>query len=221
MSSNSAKTVKIAVVDDHNLFRNGLSSLIRSFGPNYEVVSEASGGNILLCAIAAGTVIDVVLMDVTMHNLDGFETTRRIKENYSSIRVIALTMHDDERTLMKMITAGAFGYLVKDVEAEELRSAIDTVAEGKYHYNYHFTGRIIHSLQNSSSHNKPVLKETEKRFLELACSELTYKEIADKMYVNIKTIEGYSSILFKRFAVRSRVGLVLYAIKNKLVQHSE
>ncbi len=158
---------------------------------------------------------DIILMDVNMPVMNGIETTYWLKKNHPSIKVLALSMDDDEMVIIKMIKKGAKGYLLKDIHPTELHTALnDVIEDGFYH-----TKRVSKTLQKSfASETKKSsdISENEMRLLHLACSEKTYKAIAEEMHLSPKTIDGYRDSLFKKTGAKSRVGLVIYAIKKGL-----
>jgi DNA-binding NarL/FixJ family response regulator len=158
---------------------------------------------------------NIVLMDVNMPIMNGFETTEWLKSNHSQVKVIALSVEEDEHTILKMLRAGARGYMLKDTDKTTLEMALIKVVDtGFYHSN-----SISEILMNSFNGNTApdiILKEREIELIKLICTELTYKEIADIMKVSAKTIDGYRETLFVKLNVKNRIGLVLYAIKNKI-----
>jgi DNA-binding NarL/FixJ family response regulator len=151
--------------------------------------------------------------------MNGYETSKELQKKYPNMKVLVITMVEDEQSLIKMLKHGIRGYLSKDVEPDELKKALDTIAMKGYYYTDHLTGKLIHAIRDNEQQKDPVqnLNEREMKFLQLACSEYTYKEIADIMCLSIKTIDGYRNALFEKLQAKSRVGLVLYAIRNNLV----
>ena len=214
MSSNS--TIKIAVVDDHSLFRKGLVTLIHQVDSKFKVVMEAANGKEFLAQLAANPLPDLVVLDFDMPIMDGHETTKALKKDYPGLGILMLTIKDDENSLIRMLKAGVNGYLNKDVEPEELQAAIRSVYQNGFHYTDNLTGKLVHAIRFPDKDQGAKLSDQEMRFLELACSELTYKEIADQMCLSEKTIDGYRDVLFTKLNVKNRVGLVMYAIKNKI-----
>jgi DNA-binding NarL/FixJ family response regulator len=159
-------------------------------------------------------------MDISMPVMDGVQTTEWLKKNLPGIRVLALSMMDDDTSVIRMIRAGARGYVLKDVEPRELRKAIRDIAEKGYYYSELVSGKVIQSLQGNEE-TKPAeqiarLTDREMEFLKLCCSELSYKQIANTMHVSPRTVDGYRDSLFEKLEAKSRVGLVLYAVKTKL-----
>ena len=211
-------SLNIAVVDDHNLFRKGLINLIQTIDPDFKVVLEASNGQELLNNLNPNNLPSLVILDLDMPVMDGHDTTIELKKKYPNLSIIMLTMKNDEKSLIRMLKAGVNGYLNKDVEPDELKSAIHAVMHNGYHYTDSLTGILIKAVTENQQSEANSLNEQEIRFLDLACSEMTYKEIADKMCLSEKTIDGYRARLFEKLQVKSRVGLVLYAIKNQLIK---
>lgn len=218
------KSIQIALVDDHALLRNGLATLIIRLG--YTVLYERSNGKELIDGIDKNNLPDLILMDINMPELDGYETTLWLKKNYPSVNVIALSMYDDESAIIRMIKNGARGYILKDTNPNELKQAIDSVMTKGFYYSDLVSGRLIRSIQdgdeddNNSKKLVLGLNEKETEFLKLSASELTYKEIAAQMHVSPRTIDGYRDDLFQKLNIKSRVGLVLFAIKNAIIHFS-
>jgi DNA-binding NarL/FixJ family response regulator len=215
-------TVNLALVDDHKLFRKGLISLIELVSTKYHILFEADNGVDLQQKIDAKNLPEIILMDVSMPKMDGFASVEWLKEKYPSVKVLVVSMVEKEETIVKMLKLGVKGYLCKDVEPKELGEALEAVNNKGYYYTDFITGKLVHSLQNGNAEKQKELQinpinSQEKQFLELACSELTYAEIADKMCLSPKTIDGYRNSLFEKLKVKNRVGLVLFAIKNRMV----
>lgn len=162
-------------------------------------------------------------MDINMPVKDGYETAAWLKNNYPGIKVLALSMLDDENAIIRMIKNGARGYVLKESEPAELRNAINAVLQKGFYYSEMVTGRLVHSISgvdDESQHSQQViqLSDREIEFLKLACTEMTYKEIAAKMYLSPRTIDGYRDALFLKLDIKTRTGLVIYAIKNGIVK---
>jgi two-component system invasion response regulator UvrY len=204
------------VADDHHLFRTGIISVIHSFGPEYRVISEASNGKELVEKLQAGPLPQILLLDMNMPFMDGYSAARQIYRKHPSVKIIVLTMLEDEATMIRMLRLGISGYLGKDVDPDILKQAIDTTIEKGFYYTDVLTGKLIEIL-NQDVEIAPSLTDRELEFIDLACSEFTYKQIAEQMNLSAKTIDGYRQSVFDKLNVRSRVGMVLYAIKNKLV----
>lgn len=211
----------IAIVDDHTMFRKGLCSLINIF-PGYTVTLDAANGNDLIRQLDPAALPDILLLDIAMPGMDGFSLAAWLKDHYPEIRILALSTMESELTIIRMIKAGARGYLLKDAEPAELRRAFDDVIDLGYYLNELVSRKLLQetALQGdeSGAENGGLrLTDRELSFLRLACSEKTYYEIAKEMFVSERTVDGYRDSLFRKLKVSSRVGLVLYAIKNGLV----
>ena len=206
--------IKVALVDDHILLRNGLRGLIDSFN-NCTVLYEANNGRDFINKLKAEQIPDIVLMDINMPEMDGYETTLWVKNNHPDIKVLALSMYDNENAIIRMLRAGVKGYILKDCDPSELEYAINSIMTSGFYYTENVTGKLVSIVSKKDSDDE--LNEREIAFLKLVCSELTYKEIADKMYKGVRTIDGYRDELFEKLNIKSRVGLVLFAIKNGIV----
>jgi DNA-binding NarL/FixJ family response regulator len=212
--------IKVALVDDHVLLRKGLAELIRNIG--YEVLFEADNGIDFQQKIKKDNAPDLVMLDINMPEMDGFATAQWIKQNYPLVKTMALSMYDNENSIIRMFKAGARGYILKDSEPSELKAALDSILTKGFYYSELVTGKLIHSI-NKMDDDGDVrslvhLNAREIDFLKYACTEMTYKEIADKMFLSPRTIDGYRDDLFEKLNLKTRVGLVMYAIKNGIVQ---
>lgn len=216
-----ANNTQVALIDDHVLLRNGLASMVTNFD-GYSVLMEANNGRHFIDQLKNSAAPDLVLMDINMPEMDGFETTMWLKQHHPDVRVLALSMYDNEQSIIRMLKNGARGYILKETEPKEFKCALDSVISKGYYYSEMVTGKMIHALNNLEDDNysiKPLisLNDREIEFLKLACTELTYREIADKMHLSPRTIDGYRDTLFDKLNAKTRVGLVLYAIKNGIV----
>jgi two-component system, NarL family, invasion response regulator UvrY len=212
------KQVQVAIADDHTLLRKALGKLINSFD-NYMVLFEADNGKEIKNQIAQHIVPDLVLLDVNMPEMDGFETASWLNKNYPKIKILALSMFSDEKTIIKMLRMGAKGYILKNIDPDELKNALDSVMKKNFYLSEYISGKIISGLHKDVDRieDPEPLTPREKDFLRLICSEITYKDIAAKMYVSPRTVDEYRNSLFEKLKVKSRVGLVMYAIRNGLV----
>ena len=210
--------IKIAIVDDHKLVSKAIENMI-SFNPKFEVVMNCFNGEDFLKELEQKkTLPEVVLMDINMPRKNGIETTAFLTEKHPEIKVIALTMEDNESTIINMLKVGAKGYLLKDMSPDILFDAINIVHEKGIFYTDIVTQSLLKIKTEEKATNEiiDVLKEREKEFIKLACSELTYREIAEKMCVSPRTIDGYRDSVFTKLNVKTRVGIVLFAIKHDI-----
>jgi DNA-binding NarL/FixJ family response regulator len=206
--------IQIALVDDHRLFRSALASLIGSFG-KYNIIFEAANGEELIGKIQAGLLPDVILLDINMPVMNGINTATWLRTAHPEVKVIVLSMFDDPDKVLAMLKLGIKGYLLKDAEPAEFEQALQKVSHNDVYYPDFVTKYLLDTINPSVDHSK--LNSRELEFLRLVGTELTYKEIADQMKISVRTIDGYRDQLFEKLHVKSRVGLVLYAIKNKLI----
>jgi DNA-binding NarL/FixJ family response regulator len=205
---------KVIIVDDHLLFSQSLKFLINSFD-EFEVIHSFENGKAFVNFIQDNDVeVDLVLMDVNMPIMDGLTAMKWLKSNRPNYKAIALSVNDDEDVIIKMIRNGARGYLLKDTTPELFHDALNTVIGSGYFFSEMVSGILINNL--GGDHKSENLKDKEIEFIKLACSEKTYKEIAIEMCLSPKTIDGYREAIFNKLNVNTRIGLVLYAIKNKI-----
>jgi DNA-binding NarL/FixJ family response regulator len=209
----------IALVDDHILLRNGLAALINSFN-GYQVSFEADHGKDFINLINNHGSPDIVLLDINMPEMNGFETATWIKDHLPSTKILVLSMMDNESSIISMLKSGAGGYILKDSKPSIFRQALDDIRDKGFYMNDLVTHKMLNYVkgeeQNTDAAIIARLSEKELIFLKLACTEKTYKEIASEMNLSPRTVEGYRDDLFAKLGVMSRVGLVLFAIKNGL-----
>jgi len=204
-------SAKIMCVDDSPTIRMLVKQNLVPEG--FDIV-EATDGQDGLNKLSSD--IALFLVDVNMPVMNGIETTEWIVENYPQVHVMALSVEDADGTILKMLKAGAVGYLLKDTKKEILEKALLEMMDNGFYHTKNVTTLLLDSVSGKKERNNLAFKENEITFMKLACSELTYKEIADKMFLSPKTIDGYRDSLFTKLNVRNRVGLVMYAIKNKI-----
>ena len=214
------KNMKVALADDHVLLRNALAALINNF-EECNVIIQSNNGNELITAVSEGKVPDVAILDLNMPVMDGFETAEWLHKNFPQIHVLMLTMYDSELSLIRLLQTGVKGFLKKDIHPSELKFAISSVVQSGYYYSNHTTGKLVNLFRNNKEGNmnlqNALLSEQEVSFMKLACSDLTYKEIAEKMELNPRSIDTLRDHLFVKLDVKSRVGLAMMAIKNGIV----
>ncbi len=212
---------KLALVDDHTLFRKGLISLVKMVDSNYEILFEADNGLDLKEKINKDDLPDLIIMDVNMPDMDGFASVEWLNQNYPQIRVLVLSMIEKEDSILRMLKLGVKGYLSKDVEPKELGEALDAILKKGFYYTDFITGKLVHSIQHEDkkqlSEKFKQISDREREFLKYACTDLTYNEIAAKMFLSPKTIDGYRDALFNKLKVKNRVGLALFAVSNGIV----
>lgn len=218
MARTKRKT-SVAIIDDHSLMRNALARLVNTFD-DFTVIFEAGNGKEMKTMMALQTLPDIVMLDVNMPEMDGFETAQWLHKTYPQIKVLALTMLSDEKTIIKMFRLGAKGYLLKNTDANELKSALTSLMEKDYYLSEFVSEKLVTGLHNSiaSDEKEIVLNEKEKEFLRWTCTEYAYKDIAAKMFLSTRTVDDFRQSLCYKLKVHSRVGLAMYAIKNGIVE---
>lgn len=211
--------IQVAIADDHTLLRKALARLVNTF-EGYTILFEAENGKDLRNKIIQYQVPDIVVLDVNMPEIDGFETTKWLQKNYPQVKVLALSMLSDELSIIKMFRLGAKGYLLKNTEPEEFKLALDSIINKNVYLSEYVSGKLISGLMNKADQDpeQVVLNEKEREFLRWVCTDLSYKEIGEKMYVSARTADDYRQALFTKLKVHSRVGLAIYAIKNGIVE---
>ena len=211
---------KIILADDHILLREALSNLINSFD-DCSIQFAASNGKEVIDYVSTHPVPDLIILDLNMPEMDGFETSSWLFNHRPDIKILILTMYDSEIALIRLLQAGVRGFLKKDIHPLELKQAIKSVSENGYYYSHHTTGKLAGLFQKnadgSNGLDKAVLTVQEIDFLKLASTDLTYKEIAAKLKITPRAIDSYRDSLFEKLDVKSRVGLALYAVKNGIV----
>lgn len=203
---------KVAIVDDHTLLSQAISKLVDEFD-DFESIGEFKNGQEIITALKAGSIHpEIILMDVNMPILNGIETTKIISKDFPEIHIMALSVEEDEQTIIQMLKSGAKGYLSKDIQKDLLHTALTTTLHEGFYYTQNVTNALLGSLNKKNELED--LKERELEFIQLACTDLTYKEIAEKMFLSPKTIDNYRDSVFSKLNIKNRIGLVLFAIKN-------
>ena len=217
---NSKQPYKIVLADDHILLRDALASLINTF-EEFRVIDVAANGKEVINVFSGGNIPDLIILDLNMPEMDGYETTRWLLDNHPGVKILILTMYDSEIAMIRLLQTGVRGFLKKDVHPTELKTALLSVAENGYFYSNSATGKLASFFHKSHSSHSSIekalftLKEIE--FLKLASTDMTYKEIAYKMSLTPRAIDGYRDGLFEKLDVKSRVGLAIYAVKNGII----
>lgn len=209
----------IVIVDDHILIAKALRSIICNFN-QFEVLYECQNGKELQEKFNTKTNIPtVVLLDISMPIMDGFETAKWLKENHPEVLIMTLSMQDDEQSLIKMIKNGAKGYLLKNAHPTELENALNLLIKNGYYYPDWAANRLFANINNNAivAETELTFSDREREFLKYTVTELTYKEIAAKMCCSPRTVEGYRDNLCEKLDLKSRVGLAVFAIKNGII----
>lgn len=218
--------VKLAIVDDHNLFRKGLITLIglSDKSNQYMIVFEAESGQDMISKLDKKMLPDILLMDIDMPDMNGYDAVAWMKKNYPQVSVLVISMVESEEAIVRMLRLGVKGYLSKDIEVEDIHNALRSIQEKGHYYTDFLTGKLVDAVQSDNQADagdeNPIwkqLKEHERQFITLACTELKYEEIAEKMFLSPKTVDGYRQAIFNRFGLKSRIALVLFAIRNGLI----
>ena len=213
--SETQKECNLVIVDDHLLVADSLKNLIEMFS-GFHVLYHANNG-VDLQQKMNHEVPDIILLDVNMPVMNGYETMEWLNNNHPTIKVLALSMDDDEQMVLKMLSKGANGYLLKDIHPETLKTALNEVMEKGYYHSDKVTSTLLNSLKPKEVSPSYNLKKKELEFMQYACSELTYSEIAERMFLSPKTVDNYRNELFKKLGVKNRVGLVIFGLKNNLI----
>jgi len=211
--------IQVALADDHNLVRSSLVKLVSSF-KNCSVLFDVENGEQVQEKLQNHIIPDILLLDISMPIMDGFQTALWATKNYPQVKIVALSMETDERSIVKMMRNGAKGFLSKNTEPAELLKAIETVMTKNFYLPEDISWSLVKGMQNEA--NQPVepseLSDKEKEYLALVCTELTLDQIAKKMFISPRTGDDYRAILYDKLKVRSRMGMAIYAIKNGLVE---
>lgn len=215
-------TLTIAIADDEALFRKGLKLLIEDFD-GLEVILDAEHGQHLLDQLATDLLPDILLLDLKMPVLNGIETAKILREKYPSIKIIVLSTHFSKAFILNMIELGASAYLPKNSSPEEVVETIRAVNNKGFHYNSEVMEVIRENMMKKNMpRNKPNLGEEltkrEKEILQLICEQFTTAEIADKLYISPRTVDGHRNNLLAKLGCRNTAGLVVYALQNDIVQ---
>ncbi len=209
--------IRIALADDHQLFRNGLKILLGSFS-EFEVVAEASNGNEILRAMETSP-SDIVLMDISMPEMDGVEATGILSRQFPGTRVIALSMYGEEEYYYRMIDAGAKGFILKDSDITDVHDAIIAVFKGGNYFSQELLYHVINRIKNREQEVKSSsLSKREKEILLKICEGLSNHEIADTLFISKRTVDKHRANLLAKTGSKNTASLILYAIKNRLIE---
>lgn len=216
--------VEVVMIDDHVMMRQCLASVVNSF-PGFKVIHQANNGKEFIQWLDPNKLPDLVLTDINMPYMNGHETALWISTHYPQLKFIAITMQNDERSIIRMLSNGARGYVLKDAEIIDLKQALEDVVHKGIYINTvlykHIVGTIQHQNNMENETEQSVLNQLTDReieFLKWVCTEKSYKEIAAEMFLSPRTIDGYRDSLFEKLKVASRIGLVLFAIRNEIAK---
>jgi len=218
----SKLTINVAIADDHQLFREGIRLILES-RPSMRLVVEAGNGQDLLNQLATlETLPDVVLLDLKMPVLDGMETTKLLKEQYPEVKILILTMLQQDDYILHLLDLGANGYLLKNSSATEVLEAVSTVVAKDFYFNEHISNVLLAGLKRKRKappklNNNQNITDREREVLHLMCQEHTTQEIADKLFVSARTVETHRRNLMQKFEAKNTAGLVLRALKQGIV----
>jgi two-component system, NarL family, invasion response regulator UvrY len=217
-------TTKIAIVDDHSMIRQALTTLI-SNNSTYSVIFDAGNGRELQQKLPQNEMPDIILLDIAMPEMDGYETAQWLRTYYPDIKILIMSVSDSQETLLQMVKLGVHGFILKESDLEEILLAFRTLKKHGFYFTSKLQGYMTSLIKNSSA-QQPVIFDTkiqalnvqERKFLELLCTELTYNEICSLMHISYHTLDNYRDAIYKKLNVKSRTGSVLYAVKSGLVQ---
>lgn len=206
---------RIVIVDDHILIAKALQKMIEGF-EDFEVDFVCENGLELQTKFNKKSPPDIVLLDISMPVMDGFETALWLKETYPEVLIMALSMQDDEQSLLKMIRNGAKGYMLKNVSPRELNNALVNLKANGSFFPAWATSKVMTSITDDTinAESKINLSDREVEFLTFVATEMSYKEIAESMFCSPRTIENYRDSLCDKLEIKTRVGLAVYAVKN-------
>lgn len=211
--------ITIVIADDHEIFRDGFKEMVKRF-PEVQLIGEAENGKELMDLVKRLSP-DVVLTDIKMPLMDGIEAARQLIKNKCTTRIIALSMFDEENLIIDMLEAGAKGYLLKNTHKHEIIEAIKAVHDGKTYYCKHTSEKLLQLIAKSKFNPykkiaKPQFSEREVQIIRMICDQLSNKEIAEKLNLSVRTIEGYREKVQEKMDVHNTAGIVVYAIKTSI-----
>jgi two-component system, NarL family, invasion response regulator UvrY len=212
--------IKVALADDHILLRDALSALINGF-EQFTIVGVANNGLQVQQLLQNGQVPDILILDLNMPQMDGYDTAQWMNIHHPAIKILILTMYDSDLALIRLLQHGVRGFLKKDIHPAELQHAMQMVLTNGYYYPHTTSGRMASLFRRTNDGDtvfqKSMLNSVELLFLEKVSTDMTYKEIAAVMNMGTRAIDNLREALFEKLDVRSRVGLAIYAIRNGIV----
>jgi DNA-binding NarL/FixJ family response regulator len=214
-----AQKVSVLIVDDHTIFRTGMKNIVRKL-PLIDRIQEASNGNEAI-AIVETSDVDLILLDIEMPHMNGIDTAKYMKKNHPQVRIIMISFHNDKELFLQLYKIGVEGYLVKNTSLDDLKRGIQHVIEGNQFFSPELGAMVIHGLINEKLHAPKdptdLLTEREVEILLLICDQLTTDEIAEKLFISPLTVKRHRQNLLEKTGSKNIVGLILYAIKNDLL----
>lgn len=214
------KAINVLIADDHTLFRKGMSMMVRTF-PGVETVQDVENGQKALDHMS-NTQVDILLLDLEMPVLDGWETSKKVVSMFPDTYIIMISMHDSLSLISDLIEIGVHSYLLKSAEPEEVQKAMVSVINNDFYYNQ-LVAKALHQkvkqggTEKLFSHEKSALTKREVEILELICQELTMKEIGEQLFISEQTIHTHRKNLMRKTESKNAVGLVKFAIQNQIV----
>ncbi|KQR93780.1 two-component system response regulator [Chryseobacterium sp. Leaf180] len=204
----------VVIVDDHILIAKALENIINNFA-DFEVLYVCENGKRLQKSIIKNDQKpEIILLDISMPEMDGFETALWLQQDFPDIKTMALSMQGDDNSVIKMVKNGAKGYLLKNTHPADLEKALKRMQEDGFYYPEWASKIIFSNFKNKEENPEIKFSEREKEFLKFVVSEMSYKEIADKMCCSPRTVESYRDQLCEKLDLKSRVGLAVFALKN-------
>ncbi len=219
MKDHVSEQIRIAVAEDVSILRKGLCRLLSSYSGFLIEIEAANGRELLDMLRSSGKEIDICLLDINMPEMDGHATIQVLKQEWPQIKVLVLSIYNDDYNIIRMLRNGANGYILKTCTPEELYQALTAVHELGFFHSELVNEHVLHLLRGKHAKSGHILSDKDYEFLSYCCSELTYKEIAEVMKLSPRTVEGYRDALCEKLDVKSRTGLVMYAMRIGVVPY--
>lgn len=213
---------KVALVDDHEMLRSGLAGLINTF-PDFKVISEAGHGREFIDNLNRDELPDIVLLDITMPVMDGYETALWIKNELPNTKILVLSMLSNDMAIIRMLRNGVKGYILKESKPAILKQAMESIIKNDFYVNELVKDKLVNYITNDKDKDLNTTKllnitESEVQFLQWLCMDKSYKEIAKEMFISVRTIDTHRDNLFKKLDINTRVGLIVFAMKHGIVE---
>jgi len=207
---------KIIIADDHQLFRNGVKALLADHADSFKVVAEAGTPDQLRDKLKLHDA-DLLLLDISLADGNGLNMLEELKDEYKSLKIIMLTMHDEAQYVVQSVKKGADGYLLKDSDENELLQAIKVVSEGKKYFKDRVSELILENIATGVKKGKEILSPREKEIVQLVAKGLTTKEIANQLFVSVRTVETHRGKIMKKLKVSNSAEMISTALKHKII----